>query len=79
MKFSFMDNESLCKQAVAEGFLASSGSISMLGSFSVCNSSCLFFPSLMFSWIRGRMNPLGRSAAVPHGLKEPGSSRLSLY
>jgi len=78
MKFSFMDNESLCEQAAAEGALASSGSISMLGSFLVCNSSCLFFPSLMFSWIQGRINPLGKSAIVPHGLKEPGSSGLSL-
>lgn len=75
MKFSFIGNESLCIQAVAEGFLESPGSISMLGSFLVCISSCLPFPSLMFSWIQGSNNPLGKSAI---GRKERGSSRLEL-
>lgn len=76
MKFSFIGNESLCKQAVVEGVLESAGSISMLGSFLVRISSCLPFPSLMFSWIQGSNNPLGKSAI---GRKERGSSRLELY
>lgn len=77
IKFRLLGNESLCEQAIAEGFLVSSGSISMLGLVLVCGSSCLFFPSLMFSWIQGRVNPPGKAAIVPHALKEPGSSRLS--